>query len=178
MLLNLIKKKGSSLKHRAKTGLFSAVGKCYFGPFILNIDPDNSSQILVLADKFIVSSPFTSCCPRWGISPLRRSAGLNYVLLKVNLWIHWRTVGIFRPLSERRGQANPRSLSGRGYLRDELYCINWEPWGGGLLGAHPITGQPGGHCENHHDSQSWQRPAARRSYRPRQEVRTWLHASR
>lgn len=82
---------GSSQKHEAKNGLFCAVGKCSLGPFILNTDPDNSSQILVLAHKFIVSSPFTSCWALWGISPSDALLGWMMSFFK---WIDEFTDGL------------------------------------------------------------------------------------
>lgn len=110
-----------------------------------------------------------------GISPLARSGGLNDVFLEVDWMMNWSTGGISRSVSKRGGQTHPGSLSGRGYLWDELHRGHWEPRGGGLLGAHPITGQSGEQRENHHDSQPRQRSAARRSHGPQQEVHTWFH---
>lgn len=84
-------------------------------------------------------------------------------------------LGIFRSFSKCHGQACSWSISRRGYIWDELHRVHCEPRRCGLLCAHPVTGEPGEQCENHNDTEPWQRPAARRSDRPQQEVRTYSH---
>lgn len=86
-------------------------------------------------------------------------------------------LGISRSLSKCHGQACPGSIGGRGYVWDELHRVHWEPGRRGLLRAHPITGGPGEQRENNHDAEPRQRPAARRGYRPQQEVRTYPHVN-
>lgn len=87
MLLNLL----LNSKQSEAQSKECAVGKCSLGPFILNTDPDNSSQILVLAHKFIVSSPFTSCWALWGISPSDALLGWMMSFFK---WIDEFTDGL------------------------------------------------------------------------------------
>lgn len=81
--------------------------------------------------------------------------------------------GTLRSLSKRHGQACSGSVGGRGYIWDELHRVHREPRGRGLLCAHPITGEPGEQRENNNDAEPRQRPAARRSNRPQQEVRSY-----
>lgn len=85
--------------------------------------------------------------------------------------------GILRSLSKCHGQACPWSIGGRGHLRDELHRVPWEPRRRGLLCAHPVTGEPGEQREDNNDAEPWQRPAARWSNRPQQEVRNSSHVS-
>lgn len=82
---------------------------------------------------------------------------------------------ILRSLSKCYGQACSGSICWRGYVWDELHRVPREPWGRGLLCAHPITGEPGQQREDDNDAEPWQCPAARWRNRPQQEVRGYLH---
>lgn len=80
---------------------------------------------------------------------------------------------IYRSLFKCHGKDEPRGVSGRGHLRDELLCDHGQPRWGRLLGAHPITGELAEQCEDHHDVEPRQRFAAWRRHRAKQEVLHW-----
>lgn len=144
----------------------------------LHYSPQNWSQLpsvgLIYPVMWLHSesqlSSATSCAPlsAGGFSPL----GLSEMSLHARLVIcFYKYIYLFwRSLFKCCGEDEPWGVGGRGHLRDELLCGHRQPGGGGLLGAHPVTGEPAEQREDHHDAEPRQCPAARRRHRPQQEV--------
>lgn len=184
----------NTLMHTAALGVGSRLGSCdEWAPLSHNhlwMSWQNCLRTDILSRMFILSNAplrTDAKCPLLGYSEIQLSIATSCPLLSrglslldsskchfTHVWQFYVYIHFFllfwRSLFKCCGKDKPRGIGGRGHLRDELLCGHWQPRWGGLLSAHPITGDPAEQCEDHHDTEPRQRPAAWRRHRPQQEV--------